>query len=227
MSGRSQAETSDRFVPTDRTRVKRKPDRARYERRTVYDILDQAFVCHVAFISDGVPFVIPSNYVRVGDALYLHGSPGSRMMKALARGAPFSLCVTLLDGIVFAPTATGHSVNYRSVVVIGKAKVIDDADAKVSAMRDFVEYVARGRWAAVHPPTPQDMAAVMVLAVPLVEASAKVRTGFAVDEKEEYSGSGWTGVLPLKLTPGEPLSDPRGDGSARVPDNIRRYSRPQ
>ncbi len=221
------ANTADRFIPTRRTRVRRHPERARYERQTIYDILDQAFVCHVAFVSDGVPFVIPTNYVRVGEVLYLHGSPGSRMMKTLSAGAPFSLCVTILDGIVFAPTALGHSLNYRSVVVLGKAKVVEEVDAKVNAMRDFVEYVARGRWSTVRPPTKSDIARTMILAVPLVEASAKVRTGFAIDGQEEYSRRTWTGVLPLQLTPGEPVPDPRGDPAVDVPDNIRRYSRPQ
>jgi len=214
-------------MPTARTKVRRKPDRARYERQTVYDILDQAFVCHVAFIADSMPFVVPTNYVRVGDKLYLHGSPASRLMKALSSGAPFSLSVTLLDGIVFSPTAMGHSVNYRSVVIIGQAEVLHDPDAKMNAMRDFVEYVARGRWATVRPPTPQEIAATMILAVPLVEASAKIRTGFAVDSDAEYASGAWTGVLPFKWTPGEPIRDPRGNPSAAVPENILHYSRPQ
>ena len=221
------ADASGEFIPTHRTKVRRHPERARYDRETVYGILDQAFVCHVAFISDGRPFVVPTNYVRVGDTLYLHGSVGSRMMKALATGAPFSLCVTLLDGIVFAPTAVGHSLNYRSVVVLGNARVIEDADAKVNAMREFVEYVARGRWPMVRAPNGSDIARTMILAVRLVEASAKVRTGFAADGQEEYREGTWTGVLPLKLTPGGPIRDPRGDRTVLVPDNIRQYSRPQ
>lgn len=220
-------EKSDKFIPTDRTKVKRHPERARYDRRTIYDILDQAFVCHIAFISEGIPFVMPTNYVRAGDTLYLHGSPGSRMMKVLASGDPFSLCVTILDGIVFAPTALGHSLNYRSVVIVGRAKVIDEEDAKLNAMREFVEYVAYGRWPTLRAPNARDMAATMILAVPLEEASAKVRTGFAIDRQEEYVRGTWTGVLPLQLTPGEPIPDPRGDHSVIVPDNIRHYSRPK
>ncbi|MGC2816826.1 MAG: pyridoxamine 5'-phosphate oxidase family protein [Candidatus Acidiferrum sp.] len=215
------------FAPTERTKVKRKPDRAHYERQTVYDILDQAFVCHVGFIADGMPFVVPTNYVRVGDKLFLHGSTASRLMKTLGSGAPFCLSVTLLDGIVFSPTATGHSVNYRSVVVMGKAEPIENPAAKLAAMRDFVEYVLRGRWATVRPPSEQELKGTMVLAVPLVEASAKIRTGFAVDSSEEYASGAWTGVLPFKWTPGEPLRDPRGNASAPVPENIRHYSRPQ
>jgi uncharacterized protein len=215
------------FTPTDRTKVRRKPDRGTFDRETIYNILDQAFVCHVGFIVEGMPFVVPTNYVRVGDKLFLHGSTASRLMKTLGSGAPFCLSVTLLDGIVFSPTATGHSVNYRSVVVMGKAERIEDAAAKMAAMRDFVEYVLRGRWATVRSPSEQELKATMVLAVPLVEASAKVRTGFAVDDDKEYAGGAWTGVLPFKWTPGEPLGDPRGDAAIPVPDRIKRYSRPQ
>jgi nitroimidazol reductase NimA-like FMN-containing flavoprotein (pyridoxamine 5'-phosphate oxidase superfamily) len=215
------------FTPTKKTRVTRKPDRGRYDRQTVYDILDQAFVCHVGFIADGMPVVVPTNYVRVGDKLFLHGSTASRLMKTLGSGAPFCLSVTLLDGIVFSPTATGHSVNYRSVVVMGKAEPIEGAEAKLAAMRDFVEYVLRGRWATVRPPSEQELKATMVLAVPLVEASAKVRIGFAVDDDKEYAGGAWTGVLPFKWTPGQPIRDPRGDSAIPVPENIQHYSRPQ
>lgn len=215
------------FAPTKKTRVTRKPDRARYDRDTVYSILDQAFVCHIAFISEGLPIVVPTNYVRVGDKLFLHGSMASRLMKTLASGAPFCLSVTLLDGIVFAPTATGHSVNYRSVVIMGKAELVEGTEAKMSAMRDFVEYVLRGRWATVRPPSEQELKGTMVLAVPILEASAKVRTGFSVDDDEEYANGAWTGVLPFKWTPGEPIPDPRGNQSAPIPKNIQDYKRPQ
>ena len=215
------------ITPTERTKVRRKPDRANYDRETIYNILDQAFVCHVGFLADGMPVVVPTNYVRVGDKLFLHGSTGSRLMKTLGSGAPFCLSVTLLDGIVFSPTATGHSVNYRSVVVMGKAEAIEDPAAKLAAMRDFVEYVLRGRWATVRPPSEQELKGTMVLAVPLVEASAKIRTGFAVDSDGEYAGGAWTGVLPFKWTPGEPIRDPRGDSAIPVPANIQAYARPQ
>ncbi len=215
------------ITPTDRTRVRRKPDRANYDRDTIYAILDQAFVCHVGFIADGMPVVVPTNYVRVGDKLFLHGSTASRLMKTLGSGAPFCLSVTLLDGIVFSPTATGHSVNYRSVVVMAKAEPIEDPAAKLAAMRDFVEYVLRGRWATVRPPSDQELKGTMVLSVPLVEASAKIRTGFAVDDAKEYASGAWTGVLPFKWTPGEPVRDPRADAAAPVPENVQHYSRPQ
>jgi nitroimidazol reductase NimA-like FMN-containing flavoprotein (pyridoxamine 5'-phosphate oxidase superfamily) len=215
------------FTPTERTKVRRKPDRGSYDRELICSILDEAFVCHVAFIADGLPFVVPTNYVRVGDKLFLHGSIASRLMKTLASGAPFCLSVTLLDGIVFAPTAVGHSVNYRSVVVMGKAEPVEGEAAKLAAMHDFVEYVVRGRWASVRPPSEQELKGTMVLAVPLVEASAKVRTGFAVDDVEDYASPAWTGVVPMKWTAQAPLPDPRGNPKIPIPANILHYSRPQ
>jgi nitroimidazol reductase NimA-like FMN-containing flavoprotein (pyridoxamine 5'-phosphate oxidase superfamily) len=207
------------FTPTERTKVRRKPDRGTYDRELIYRILDEAFVCQVGFIVDGQPFV--------GDKLYLHGSTASRLMKTLSSGAPFCLNVTLLDGIVLSPTATGHSVNYRSVVVIGKAQVVEGEAAKLAAMRDFVEYVIRGRWASVRPPSEQELKGTMVLAVPLVEVSAKVRTGFAVDADAEYASPAWTGVIPFKWTAQAPTPDPRGNPNIPVPPNVLHYSRPQ
>src|SRR3979411_3286510 len=174
------------ITATDSTKVRRHPERGTYNRETIYSILDEAFVCHVGFIVEGTPYVVPPNYVRAGDKLFLHGSTASRLMRTLSSGAPFCLSVTLLDGIVLSPTATGHSVNYRSVVVMGKAEQITDSAAKLAAMRDFVECVIRGRWGEGGPPGEQELKATMVLAVPLVEVSAKVRTGFAVDDDEKY-----------------------------------------
>ncbi len=215
------------FTPTEKTKIRRKPERGSYDRDLIYGILDEAFVCQVGFVADGLPFVVPTNYVRVGDKLFLHGSTASRLMKTLASGAPFCLSVTLLDGIVLSPTATGHSVNYRSVVVMGKAEPVEGEAAKLAAMRDFVEYVIRGRWAAVRPPSEQELKGTMVLAVPLVEASAKVRTGFALDDGEEYASPAWTGVLPMKWTAQAPVPDPRGNPEIPMPANVRHYSRPQ
>lgn len=215
------------FTPTERTKVRRKPERGSYDRELIYHILDEAFVCHVAFIVDGQPFLVPTNYVRVGDKLFLHGSTASRLMKTLASGAPFCLSVTLLDGIVCAPTAVGHSVNYRSVVVMGKAEPVEGEAAKLAAMRDFVEYVIRGRWATVRPPSEQELKSTMVLSVPLVEASAKVRTGFAVDEVEDYTSPSWTGVIPMKWMAQTPVPDPRGSPKNPIPPNLLNYLRPQ
>jgi len=215
------------FTPTEKTKVRRKPERGSYDRELIYHILDEAFVCHLGFIADGLPFVVPTNYVRVGDKLFLHGSTASRLMKTLASGAPFCLSVTLLDGIVCAPSATGHSVNYRSVVVMGKAEPVEGEAAKLAAMRDFVEYVIRGRWATVRLPTEQELKGTMVVSVPLVEASAKVRTGFAVNDDEDYAVGAWTGVIPMKWRAEAPIRDPRGNASIAPPPNIQQYSRPQ
>jgi hypothetical protein len=215
------------FTPTERTKVRRKPERGSYDRELIYSVLDEAFVCQVAFIDNGLPIVVPTNYVRVGDKLFLHGSTASRLMKTLSSGAPFCLNVTLLDGIVCAPSATGHSVNYRSVVVMGKAEIVVGQAAKLAAMRDFVEYVIRGRWATILPPTDQELKGTMVLAVPLVEASAKVRTGYAVNDDEDYSAPTWTGVIPMKWVSQAPIPDPRGNPAIPPPANIQKYSRPQ
>jgi len=215
------------FTPTEKTKVRRKPERGSYDRELIYRILDEAFVCHLGFIADGLPFVVPTNYVRVGDKLFLHGSTASRLMKTLASGAPFCLSVTLLDGIVCAPSATGHSVNYRSVVVMGKAEPVEGEAAKLAAMRDFVEYVIRGRWATVRLPTEQELKGTMVVSVPLVEVSAKVRMGFAVNDDEDYAVGAWTGVIPMKWRAEAPIRDPRGNASIAPPPNIQQYSRPQ
>ncbi len=215
------------FTSTARTKVQRKPDRGTYDRELIYSILDEAFVCQIGFVVDALPYVVPTNYVRVGDKLFLHGSTAGRLMRTLGSGAPFCLSVTLLDGIVLSPTATGHSVNYRSVVIMGKAEQITDPQAKLAAMRDFVEYVIRGRWAQVRPPSEQELKGTMVLAVPLVEVSAKVRTGFAVDDDEEYSNGAWTGVIPFKWSAQTPVLDPRGNQAAQIPANVANYSRPQ
>jgi nitroimidazol reductase NimA-like FMN-containing flavoprotein (pyridoxamine 5'-phosphate oxidase superfamily) len=213
------------FTPTTRTKVRQKPQRGVYDRAVIESILDEAFVCQIGFVLDGQPYVIPTNYVRVGDRLFLHGSTASRMFRALAGGAPLCLSVMLLDGLVLAPSATGHSINYRSVVVLGKAEVIEDAQEKFEAMRAFVERVIPGRWESVRPPSEQELKGTMVLAVPLVEVSAKVRTGPPVDEEKEYGREVWTGVLPLQLTPQEPVADPRGKAAIPVPGYVRNYRR--
>ena len=212
------------FTRTERTTVRRQPDRASYDRELVHSILDEAFVCHLGLVHDGEPFVMPTNYVRDGERLLLHGSTASRMMRALAGGARLCLTVTLLDGIVFAPTATGHSVNYRSVVVLGKAEPVEDPAAKLEAMHAFVNHVIRGRYEQVAPPTEQELKGTMVLSVPLIEVSAKVRAGFAVEDEKDY-GAAWTGVVPMKWAAQTPLADPRGNPAIPVPENARNYSR--
>ena len=203
----------------------RLPKRGAYDRETVYKILDEAFVCHVGFVVEGQPYVIPTNFGRAGDTLYLHGSAASRMLRTLSEGVPVCVTVTLVDGLVLARSAFHHSVNYRSVVVLGTAKLVSDPAEKMEALRLFTEHIMKGRWDGIRQPNEQELKATSVLALPLEEASAKIRTGGAVDEEEDYSLPVWAGVLPLPVTPGAPIPDSRLNAGTPVPSNVARYSR--
>ncbi|HKG14735.1 MAG TPA: pyridoxamine 5'-phosphate oxidase family protein [Pyrinomonadaceae bacterium] len=205
----SEAGAAGGFTRTERTTLRRLPKRGSFERQTVYDILDEGFVCHVGFVSDGLPVVIPTAYGRVGDRLYLHGARASRMLKTLGAGADVCVNVTLVDGLVLARSAFHHSINYRSVVVFGRAHVVESDAEKVSALLAFTEHVVPGRWDEVREPTRQELDATLVLSLPLEEASAKVRTGPPIDDEEDYELPVWAGVLPLRVNAGEPVSDPR------------------
>jgi uncharacterized protein len=213
------------FTPTERTQVKRLPKRGKYDSETVYKILDEAFVCHVGFVTDGQPFVIPTNFGRVGDTLYLHGSAASRMLRTLSEGIPVCVTVTLVDGLVLARSAFHHSVNYRSVVILGTAKLVDDPTEKMEALRLFTEHIMKGRWDEIRWPTEQEMKGTTVLALPLEEVSAKVRVGGPVDDEEDYSLPVWAGVLPLTMTPNAPVADSRLKEGTPVPKYISNYSR--
>lgn len=213
------------FSPTQRTRVARLPKRGAYDRETVYKILDEAFVCHVGFVVDGQPYVIPTNFGRGGDTLYLHGSAASRMLRTLSERVPVCVTVTLVDGLVLARSAFHHSVNYRSAVVLGTAKLLTDPAEKMEALRLFTEHIMQGRWNEIRPPNEQELKATSVLALPLEEASAKIRTGSPVDEEEDYSLPVWAGVLPLPVKPGAPIPDARLKAGIPVPDHIARYRR--
>jgi nitroimidazol reductase NimA-like FMN-containing flavoprotein (pyridoxamine 5'-phosphate oxidase superfamily) len=213
------------FTPTERTQVKRLPDRGKYDAETVHKILDAGFVCHVGFVVEGQPFVIPTNYGRVGDTLYLHGSSASRMLKTLTGGIPVCVTVTLVDGLVLARSAFHHSVNYRSVMILGKAALVDKPEEKISALEAFTEHVMRGRWKDIRPPTDLEMKATTVLSLPLAEVSAKVRTGPPKDDAEDYALPIWAGVLPLPIVPGTPIPDPKLNAGLEPPENVRNYSR--
>jgi uncharacterized protein len=215
-------------TPTERTRVHRRPTRGDYSQETIHAILDAAFVCHAGFVVDGQPYVIPTGYGRGGDTLYLHGSAASRMLRTLAEGVDVCVTVTLVDGIVLARSAFHHSMNYRSVVVLGKARLIEDAAEKTEALRVISEHIIRGRWEDVRKPTAQELKATAVLALPIEEASAKVRTGPPLDDEEDYALDVWAGVLPLMVQAGDPVPDPRlGEGLARgvreTPSYVTRY----
>jgi hypothetical protein len=213
------------FTPTERTQVKRLPKRGKYERETVFAILDEGFVCHVGFTVNGQPYVIPTNYGRGGDLLYLHGSAVSRMLRTLSEGVPVSVTVTHVDGLVLARSAFHHSVNYRSVVILGTARLVTDPAEKMEALRIFTEHVMKGRWDDVRQPTEQELKATTVLALPLEEVSAKVRTGGPIDDEEDYTLPVWAGVLPLETVAKKPLPDPQRKSDRPIPDYLKTYSR--
>jgi len=213
------------FTPTERTQVKRLPKRGAYDRETVFKILDQGFVCHVGFVVDGQPYVIPTNYGRSGDTLYLHGSAASRMLRTLSEGIPVCVTVTLVDGLVLARSAFHHSVNYRSVVALGTARLVDDPREKREALRLFTEHIMKGRWDDIRQPSEQEMKATTVLALPLEEVSAKVRSGGPIDDEEDYALGMWAGVLPLSVTPAAPVPDLRLPAGTEVPGYMKSYKR--
>jgi uncharacterized protein len=213
------------FTPTDRTQVKRLPKRGNYDRETVYSILDTAFVCHVGFSVGGQPFVIPTNYGRSGDTLYLHGSAASRMLNTLSDGVPVCVTVTHVDGLVLARSAFHHSVNYRSVVILGKAQLVQEPAEKMEALRIFTEHVMKGRWNDVRIPTEQELKATTVLSVPLEEVSAKVRTGGPIDDEPDYALPVWAGVLPLETVAKTPLPDAQRKNDPPIPEYLKNYKR--
>jgi len=215
----------DNFIVTERTTLHRHPERASFDREAVYRILDEALTCTVAFVADGRPVVLPTLYARVGDTVYIHGSAIGRMLTALARGVEVCLNVTLLDGIVFARSAFSHSMNYRSVTIFGRAREVTDPVEKMEALRATVEHVASGRWADARQPNQKELAATSVVAVPLVEVSAKIRTGGPRDSEADYALPIWAGVVPLSLEAAAPIEDPRNDPAAVLPAYAREYRR--
>jgi nitroimidazol reductase NimA-like FMN-containing flavoprotein (pyridoxamine 5'-phosphate oxidase superfamily) len=208
----------DSPLASPRTQVKRLPKRGVYDRETINAILDAGLICHVGFAVEGQPYVIPTGYVRSGNQIYLHGSAGSRMLRALAGGADVCITVTHLDGLVLARSAFHHSVNYRSVVVLGKARLVTDAAEKVDALWAFTNHVASGRWEEVRQPNEQELKVTNVLAIPIEEASAKVRTGPPIDDEEDYALPVWAGVVPIQSIPGTPLPDERISQQAEALD---------
>ena len=213
------------FTPTARTQVKRLPKRGMYDRETVFKILDEAFVCHVGFVADGQPYVIPTNFGRVGETLYLHGSAASRMLRTLSEGIPVCVTVSLIDGLVLARSAFHHSVNYRSVVILGTARLVEDPTEKMEALRLFTEHIMKGRWEQIRWPTQQELKGTTVLALPIEEVSAKVRTGDPKDDEEDYELPIWAGVLPLPVVPAAPIPDTRLKAGIAVPLNVAKYAR--
>ncbi len=213
--------------PTPRTRVVREPQRAVYDRDLVNQILDEAFVCHVGFVansnSDFQPYVIPTSYGRNGDTLYIHGSAASRMLRNLDQGVPVCITVTLLDGLVLARSVFNHSMNYRSVVILGTATLVDDPAEKLAALRTLSEHIIPGRWDDARQPNEKELKATSVLRLPINESSAKIRVGPAVDDEEDYAFPTWAGVIPLEMTVGTAIRDDRC--KQELPVYLKNYTR--
>jgi len=214
---------SELLQATERTRLNRSPKRGSFDRETIYKVLDEAFVCHVGFTIDQRPVVIPTAYARVGDDLLIHGSTLSRMLITLALEVDVCVTVTLIDGLVLARSAFDHSMNYRSVIIFGKARVLIDRQEKVAALRAFTEQIISRRWDEVRPPNVQELKATTVLMLPLQEVSAKIRAGGPIDNEQDYQLDIWAGVIPLKLSAGEPIADVRLKEGISIPPSVLKY----
>jgi uncharacterized protein len=212
--------------PTSRTRVRRNAKRGVYDRQAIDAILDEALICHLGFVHEEQPYVIPTIHARVGDEVLIHGSSASRALRTLAAGAPLCLTVTLLDGLVLARSAFHHSMNYRSAVLLGSARLLDDPDEKSAAIQAFTEKLAPGRWDSIRWPTRQELKGTKVLALPIDEASAKMRVGPPVDDDEDYALDAWAGVVPMALTRGAPDPDPLLREGIAEPAHIRALAGP-
>ena len=212
-------------TPTARTRVIREAERGVYDRETVYRILDEGFLCHAGFVVDGQPFVIPTSYGRKDASLYIHGSAASRMLRQMKDGVPVCITVTLLEGLVLARSIFNHSMNYRSVVILGKATLVDDPDEKLAALRTLSEHILPGRWEDSRQPNERELKATSVLRVPIEEFSAKVRQGPPIDDEEDYSFPTWAGVVPLEMVAGAPIDDARLLPGTKIPQYARHYGR--
>ncbi len=215
----------DKISPTPRTSLKRLPARGSFDREQINTILDEGFICHVGFVVEGQPFVIPTGYARVDDRLIIHGSQASRMLRSLARGIDVCVTVTLVDGLVLARSAFHHSMNYRSVLIFGRATLIENREDKIVALRTLSEHMIAGRWDEVRGPNERELQLTTVLSLELDEASAKIRTGPPLDDEEDYGLPVWAGVIPLRLTADEPVADPRLPPDIPAPGYANDYER--
>jgi nitroimidazol reductase NimA-like FMN-containing flavoprotein (pyridoxamine 5'-phosphate oxidase superfamily) len=211
--------------PTERTRVVREAHRGAYDRETIYKILDEGYVCHIGFAVDGQPYVIPTLFARVGDAIYFHGSAASRMLRNASNGISVCVTVTLTDGFVLARSVFNHSMNYRSVVALGKAMLVDAPEEKLEALHAFTEKIIAGRWNDARQPNEKELKATSILRLALTEVSAKIRSGPVEDDAADYALPVWAGVIPLHLTPGAPIRDERCDASIPTPAYAAHYKR--
>jgi uncharacterized protein len=208
---------ADNTAMSDRTRIVREPQRAIYDRETIYKILDEGFVCHVGFTADGQTFVIPTMFARVDNAIYFHGSAASRMLRGVSAGLNVCVTVTLLDGLVLARSVFNHSMNYRSVVALGNASIVDEPGEELQALHAFTEKILPGRWNDARQPNQKELKATSILRLPLTEVSAKVRVGGVEDDAEDYALKVWAGIVPLRLVADAPVRDERCDPSVATP----------
>jgi nitroimidazol reductase NimA-like FMN-containing flavoprotein (pyridoxamine 5'-phosphate oxidase superfamily) len=214
------------FPVTDRTRLVREAHRAVYDRQAIYEILDEALICHVGFTdATGQPFVIPTLFARVGDFVYFHGSAASRMLRGLTSGVPVCITVTLTDGLVLARSVFNHSMNYRSVVALGQATLIEEPAEKLRALESFTQKLIPGRWNEARRPNDKELKATSILKVPLTEVSAKVRTGDVEDDADDFTLPVWAGVIPLRLVADPPVRDSRCDDAIPTPAYASNYKR--
>jgi nitroimidazol reductase NimA-like FMN-containing flavoprotein (pyridoxamine 5'-phosphate oxidase superfamily) len=213
------------FTRTDRNRIKRLPQRGHYDRETIHRILDEALICHVAFVDKGQPYVIPTNFARVEDRIVLHGAKASRLLKHIEVGNPICVEATIVDGLVLARSVFHHSVNYRSVVVFGKGRLIEDQQEKLTALQAVTEHLIPGRWQEARLPNRKELNATSVVMINIDEASAKVRVGPPVDEQEDYALPVWAGVLPLQERPLAAIRDELQSENIPLPQYIAQYSR--
>jgi hypothetical protein len=218
-----QPTTADRFEPTSRTQVRRLPDRGVYDRAAVYAILDEALVCHVGIVTLGQPYVMPMVHARIGDRLFLHGAHASRLMRQIASGEPACITATLLDGLVLARSALHHSMNYRSVVILGRGQEVFDADEKNAALHALVERVIPGRWDAVRRPSVQELDGTCIVDFAIEECSAKVRTGPPRGDEKDHALAVWAGVIPLSMTAQTPVPDPSQTPGVPMPDHVANF----
>jgi nitroimidazol reductase NimA-like FMN-containing flavoprotein (pyridoxamine 5'-phosphate oxidase superfamily) len=209
--------------PSDRATVRRLPKRAAYDYTTIHSILDAGLVCHLGFMHEDMPFVIPTLYGRLGDHVYIHGSTASRLVRELSTGMPVCLTVTLLDGLVLARSAFHHSMNYRSVVLLGSAQAVIGTEAKLTALEAITEHVVPGRWADARRPNAQELKATSLLTLSIEEASAKIRTGGPLDDEEDFALPVWAGEIPMELVAGVPQPDARLDAGIPYPEYLRRF----
>jgi nitroimidazol reductase NimA-like FMN-containing flavoprotein (pyridoxamine 5'-phosphate oxidase superfamily) len=213
------------LAETPRTTLKRLPKRGSHERQVINAILDEGFICHVGFSVNGQPFVIPTGYARVDDKLIIHGSQASRMLRTLSEGIEVCVAVTLLDGLVLARSAFHHSMNYRSVVMFGRATMLEGREEKIAALLALSEHMVPKRWKDVREPSESELRQTTVLSLSIDEASAKIRTGPPLDDEEDYALGVWAGVLPVNMVAGEPVADPRLPAGIEAPEYVVRYGR--